>query len=57
MLLQSEEVTQLGAPDGPFLVELDGRSGVGADELPGLDEQAFRLRMPTGAASTRGRSR
>ena len=36
MLLQSEEVTQLGAPDGPFLVELDGRSGVGADELPGL---------------------
>jgi hypothetical protein len=43
MLLQSEEVTQLGAPDGPFLVELDARSTVGADELPGLVEQAFRL--------------
>lgn len=43
MLLQSEEVTSLGAPDGPLLVELDARSAVGADELPSLVEQAFRL--------------
>jgi hypothetical protein len=43
MLLQSEEVTPLGAPDGPFLIELDARSAVAADELPGLVEQAFRL--------------
>ena len=43
MLLQSEEVNQLGAPDGPLLVELDARSSVPADDLPALVEQAFRL--------------
>jgi hypothetical protein len=43
MLLQSEEVSAAGAPDGPLLIELDDRSAVGSEELPELVEQAFRL--------------
>jgi hypothetical protein len=43
LLLQSEEVSPAGAPDGPLLIELDDRSTVPPDELPALAEQAFRL--------------
>jgi hypothetical protein len=43
MLLQSDEVTPVGAPDGPFLIELDERSAVMPEDLPSLVEQAFRL--------------
>jgi Piwi domain len=43
MLLQSEEVSPAGAPDGPLLMELDHRSTVDAADLPALVEQAYRL--------------
>jgi hypothetical protein len=33
----------VGAPDGPFLIELDERSAVMPEDLPSLVEQAFRL--------------
>ncbi len=42
-LLQTEELSSTGAPDGPLLVELDGRSTVPVEEFDDLVEQAFRL--------------
>lgn len=42
-LLQAEELSATGAPDGPLLIELDRRSTVSVDDFDDLVEQAFRL--------------
>ena len=42
-LLQTEGLTPIGVPNGPLLVELDERSGLGPEALDGLVAQVFRL--------------
>lgn len=42
-LLQSEELTMVGPPDGPLLIEMDSRSTVPAEQFDELVAQAFRL--------------
>jgi len=49
-LLQAEELTAIGPPGGPLLIELDGRSDIGSDELDAVVDQAYRL----GYANWRG---
>jgi hypothetical protein len=43
VLLQSDELTAAGAPEGPILVEMDRRSTVEPETLGGLVAQAYRL--------------
>lgn len=49
-LLQTDELSPVGAPDGPLLVSMDRRSSVPTEDFDNLLEQVFRL----SAANWRG---